>query len=113
MIQINLMVGGKEETFRAAGVNLRNSILAYDLYKEYSEANGEYSKDLLERCLEFICSCFGNAFTCDQLMDGYKGSAYILIPGMLNAVIGYVHDQIVNFPKPALAPDPMMEMIGG
>ncbi len=109
MIQIKLMVNGKEETFRAAGVNLRNSLLSYDLYKEYTEANGDYSKDLLERCLDFICSCFGYAFNVDQLQDGYKGSAFILIPGMLDAVVGYVHEQIVNFPKPAQTPEMMAE----
>lgn len=107
MIQIRLMVDGKEETFRAAGVNLRNSLLAYDLYKEYTEANGDYPRELLDKCLDFICSCFGYAFSGDQLLDGYRGSAFILIPGMLNAVVSYVHEQIVNFPRPAQEPDPM------
>lgn len=113
MIQIQLMVNGKEETFRAAGVNLRNSLLAYDLYKEYTEANGDYSNDLLEKCLDFICGCFGNAFSINELKDGYRGSAFILIPGMLNEVVGYVHEQIVNFPKPVQTLEARTGMIDG
>lgn len=113
MIQIALMINGKEETFHAAGVTLRSSLSAYDLYKEYTEAAGDYSKDLLDRCLNFICGCFGSAFSYDDLLDGYKGSAFALIPGMLTAVVSYVHEQIVNFPEPAMTPEKMTDRIDG
>lgn len=104
MIQITLIVRGKSKTYQAAGVNLRTSLEAYDLYKEYDKAGGDYSSDLLDRLAGFVCRCFGDAFTMDQLLDGYKGSAFRLYPAMLDAVIAYVHEQVVNFPNPAEMP---------
>ena len=96
MLNITLTIKGKEVPFTARGVNIRASYLAYELYKEYTMANGDYPQELLDRCAEFVCTCFGHAFTVEQLLDGYQGSAFRLYPSMLNAVI-------VNFPEPATA----------
>lgn len=105
MLNIDLTISGKEQKFTARGVNIRASYLAYDLYREYTMANGDYPQDLLDRCAEFVCACFGHAFSVDQLLDGYRGSAFRLYPAMLNAVITYTTDAIVNFPDPATAPE--------
>ena len=103
MLNIKLTIKGKEVPFTARGVNIRASYLAYELYKEYTMANGDYSQDLLDRCADFVCICFGRAFTVEQLVDGYRGSAFRLYPSMLNAVITYTSEAIVNFPEPATA----------
>lgn len=105
MIQIKLMINGREETYTAAGVTLRASLKAYDLYREYTLADGDYNKELLDKCLDFVVLIFGNAFSRAQLMDGYKGSAFSLYPAIMSAVIAYVHEQTVNFPEPAKTPD--------
>ena len=105
MIQITLTVKGKERQYRAAGMNLRASLDAYELYKAYSEAGGDYSAELTDKCIDFICRIFGRSFSTDELLDGYKGSAYILIPSILRTAVGYVNDEIVNFPEPAKAPE--------
>ena len=105
MIQITLIVSGKEQIYRAAGMNLRNSLTAYELYKKYSQAEGDYSVGLIQDCLRFITDIFGDVFTEEQLLDGYKGSAYILIPNMLRTCVSYVNEEIVNFPMPATMPE--------
>lgn len=101
MIQITLIVDGRSRIYAAAEVCMRTSLEAYRLFREYSAAGGDYSDDLLARCASFVCGCFGDVFTVDQLLDGYQGSAFALYPSLLNAVVGYVHDRIVNFPEPA------------
>lgn len=101
MLSIKLIINGKEKEFKARGVTLRTSYLAYELYKEYDLAGGMYNPDLLDRIEAFICACFGGAFTQEQLLDGYQGSAFVLYPGILNAVVGYSNDKIANFPPPA------------
>ena len=105
MIQITLIVNGKEQTYRAAGMNLKYSLTAYELYKEYSQAEGDYGDELIEKCLQFVTGIFGGAFTEKQLLDGYKGSAFILFPNMLRACVSYVNEEIVNFPEPATMPE--------
>lgn len=105
MIQIALMVNGKEQIYRAAGMNLKNSLTAYELYKKYSVAEGDYNVGLIQECLRFIVGIFGGAFTEEQLLEGYKGSAFILIPNMLRVCVSYVNEEIVNFPEPAKMPD--------
>lgn len=111
MISISLMVGGKEQTYTARGVTLRTSLMAYDLYREYDLCAGNYTPDLLDRCAAFVCACFGGAFTQDQLMDGYMGSAFRLFPNMLNAVVGYSNETIANFPEPAATTTEIPETI--
>lgn len=100
MITIELILAGRTEKYTARGVNLRTSYTAYELFREYELAGGVYSTELLERCEEFIVACFGGAFTREQLLEGYRGSAFRLYPGMLNAVVSYSNEQIVNFPDP-------------
>ena len=101
MITIQLIIDGKQQSFTARGVTLRRSYEAYELYREYELAGGNYPPELMERCEDFVCACFGGAFTREQLLDGYQGTAYRLYPNMLNAVVGYTNDLIVNFPDPA------------
>lgn len=101
MMQLTLMIGGKEKSYRAAGLCLRTSLEAYGLYREYEAAQGDYSDELIERCLDYIRRIFGGAFSADELLDGYRESAFALIPGVLGAAIRYVNDEIVNFPNPA------------
>lgn len=103
MINITLTVRGKDKEYLARGVNIRTSYMAYELYREYTEAAGDYSQDLLDRCAEFVCEVFGHAFTVDQLLDGYRGSAFRLYPAMLNAVVAYTSEAIINFPEAAKA----------
>lgn len=103
MLNIKLTIKGKEKEFTARSINIQASYMAYDLYKEYTMANGDYSQDLLDRCADFVCICFGRAFTVEQLVDGYRGSAFRLYPSMLNAVITYTSEAIVNFPEPVTA----------
>ena len=103
MINITLMVNGKDQTYKAAGMNLSASIEAYDLFREYDEAKGDYSSELLQRCFKFVCKIFGNAFSVHELGSGYKGSAFVLLPNILQAAVGYVDGQIVNFPAPPIA----------
>lgn len=100
MITIELVLGGKTKTFRAANVTLRTSYDAYRLYRQYTEAAGDYSDELLEDCAQLVCRCFGGAFTEEELLDGYRGSAFRLFPGIMNAIIGYSNEQIANFPDP-------------
>lgn len=103
MLQITLMVAGKEMTYRAAGMNLGASLTAYELYKEYGEAGGEYSAELMEKCVQFTCEIFGKAFSREQLLSGYHGSAFILFPALLREAVGYVESEVVNFPQPPKA----------
>ena len=101
MINITLFIKGKEKTFAARGVNLGVSYRAYDLYRRYERAGGDYSPELMEELEQFVVDCFGGAFAREQLREGYRGSAYRLFPNMLSAVVGYSNDVIANFPEPA------------
>ena len=100
MIQITLIVEGKSQTYKAAGMNLGASMLAYDLFRAYEKAEGDYTQDLLDSCMNFITEIFGHSFTVRELCDGYKGSAFVLFPNILRAAVGYVDEQIINFPTP-------------
>ena len=106
MINIRLTIRGKDKEFVARGINIRASYTAYELFREYTMADGDYSPDLLQRCAEFVCLCFGHAFSAEQLETGYQGSAFRLYPALLNAVITYSNEQIVNFPEAATATAP-------
>lgn len=101
MIQIKLNIDGKEREYTARGVNLGVSYMAYELFREYELAGGNYTPELMEKCEDFVCMCFGGAFSREQLLSGYQGSAFVLYPGMLNAVVAYSNEAIVNFPEPA------------
>ena len=103
MIQITLAINGRSRTYTATDICMRTSLDSYRLMREYSQADGDYTDDLLRRCGEFVCDCFGGVFTVDQLMDGYRDSAFTLYPSMLAAVVGYIHDKIINFPEPVTA----------
>ena len=105
MLTIKLTINGKEKEFVARGVTLRASYDAYELYREYDLAGGVYPPDLLERIEALICRIFGNAFTQEQLLDGYHGSAFVLYPSVLHTVVGYSNERIANFPPPATAQD--------
>ena len=106
MISIKLTIDGKEQEYVARGINIRTSYMAYDLFREYPTAEGDYKQDLLDRCAEFVCECFGHAFSAEQLETGYRGSAFRLYPALLNAVITYSNEAIVNFPEAATATAP-------
>lgn len=101
MIKITLSLNGRSRTYPATEICMRTSLDAYRLFREYSTADGDYSDDLLRRCSEFVCDCFGGVFTPDQLWDGYQDSAFTLFPAMLSAVVGYAQEKIINFPEPA------------
>ena len=101
MIRIKLYIDGKEREYTARGVNLRLSYMAYELLREYELAGGNYPQETLEKCEDFVCMCFGGSFSREQLLTGYQGSAFVLYPGMLNAVVAYSNEAIVNFPEPA------------
>ena len=105
MITIDLVIRGKSKRFTASGVCLRARLDAYDLYRDYTEAGGDFSNELLQRCMDFTRRVFGNAFSEEQLLDGYQGSAFRLFPNLLNAVVSYSNEQIANFPEPAMAPE--------
>lgn len=97
------------KTYTAPGVTMRSCIDAYRLCEAY-EKNEGITPDDIDRYLGFIADLFGNQFSIDQLKDGYVGSPFVLIPQLLRATIGYVHERIEVFPTPATAiqTDPMM-----
>ena len=101
MIRIKLYIDGKERVYTARGVNLLMSYTAYELLREYELAGGNYPQDLLEKCEDFVCQCFGGSFSREQLLSGYPGSAFVLYPSIMNAVVAYSNEEIVNFPEPA------------
>lgn len=105
MIQIHLEIGGEKKTYKATGICMGVSLDAYNLYREYTEAEGNYSEDLIERLNELICRCFGDKFTERELLNGYRESAFVLYPRILREIVGYVHDKLVNFPEPAQVPE--------
>ena len=108
MLTISLMIDGKEKNYTARGITLRASYDAYDIYRRYTEANGDYTPELLEECADLVVRIFGGAFTREQLETGYMGSAFRLYPGILSEVVGYSNDTIANFPQPATAPAAMV-----
>ena len=101
MIRIKLYIDGKEREYTARGVNLRLSYMAYELLREYELAGGNYPQGTLEKCEDFVCMCFGGSFSREQLLSGYRGSAFVLYPSIMNAVVAYSNEAIVNFPEPA------------
>ena len=102
MITIELIQKGRSKVYKARGISLRLSLDAYDIFRDYSAAGGDYKRELLDRCAQFVCDVFGNAFTVEDLETGYQGSAFVLYPSMLNAVIGYTAEAVANFPEPSI-----------
>ena len=101
MINITLSIRGFKPKTYQADLRMRECLDAYDLAQEWEQAAGIYPQELVEKALQFTCRCFGRQFTVDDLMDGYQGSPYALIPSLLRAVIGYVEEQLVDFPPKA------------
>lgn len=91
-----------DRTYTAPGVTMRSCIDAYRLCEEY-EKTEVITPDEIDRYLGFIADLFGNQFSIDELKDGYVGSPFVLIPQLLRATIGYVHERIQVFPTPATA----------
>lgn len=110
MIQICLNNDGAKKVYKATGVCMGVSLDAYNLYREYTEAEGNYSDDLIQRLNELICRCFGDQFSENELLKGYPESAFVLYPRILREIVGYVHDKLVNFPEPAMAPEGTKKM---
>jgi len=96
--------GGVEKAYRAEP-RMRECLDAYALAKRWSDARGDYDGELMEDCLSYVCALFDDAFTGDELLDGYEGTPFALIPQLLEQVIGYVQERIVSFPIPAAAAD--------
>lgn len=90
------------KTYTAPGVKMRACIDAYQQCEEYEKKEG-ITPDDIDRYLAFIADLFGNQFSIDDLKDGYVGSPFVLIPQLLRATIGYVHERIEVFPTPATA----------
>ena len=104
MITIRLMNHGKEREYVSKGVTLGVSYSAYNLFRRYEEAAGNYPLELLKELESFVCRVFGGAFSEEELRNGYQGSAFRLYPSILQAVVAYSSEAIVNFPEPAMAP---------
>ena len=103
MISITLNPRGmKPRTYRA-DIRIRECLDAYALADRWEQAAGKYEGELMEDALAFIPRCFGGQFTAEDLIDGYEGSPYALVPNFLRAVIGYVSEQLVDFPPRAAA----------
>lgn len=101
MLNIILTIDGKEKKFRDE-IRLKESLRAYELYQEYEKAAGVYSPEQLETIVDFIVECWGGQFTREQLLDGYKGSIFVLIPSLLGEIIQYVAEKIRDFPTTAV-----------
>lgn len=108
MIKITLTIDGKEKYFRITDVRMRACLEAYRLASEYEKCNGDFSDEMLEKCTDFVCSVFGNAFTPEDLLDGYKGNPFALFPALLREVISFSSDKIAQFPTPAVKPKKTM-----
>ena len=93
---------GAEKSYRAEP-RMRECLEAYTLAKRWSDANGDYDSELLDDCLAYVCALFDDAFSMEELLDGYEGTPFALIPQLLQQVIGYVSDKLVSFPIPAAA----------
>lgn len=101
MINITLSIRGfKPKTYQAS-IRMRECLDAFELANRWDAAAGNYAPDQVDEALVFICRCFDKQFTVDDLMDGYEGSPFALIPTFLRAVIGYVTEQMVDFPPKA------------
>ena len=90
----------KPKTYRSE-IRLRESLDAFDLAERWDKARGVYSQELIDEALSFVVRCFGGQFTAEELLDGYEGSAFALIPNFLRAVIGYVAEEMADFPPRA------------
>lgn len=101
MINITLNVRGMKPRTYQANIRMRECLEAFDLANRWDQAAGSYAPDQVDEALIFICRCFDKQFTVEDLMDGYEGSPYALIPTFLRAVIGYVTEQMVDFPPTA------------
>lgn len=101
MINITLHVRGMKATAYAADIRMRESLDAFALADAWDKAQGVYSEALVDDVLRFIVRCFGRQFAVEDLLDGYEGSFYALAPNFLRAVIGYVAEQMTDFPPKA------------
>ena len=103
MIRIALRPRGaaKSTTYSADDIRMRECLDAYRLAEEWEQANGTYSEELMGRALSLIARCVGNGITAEELLDGYEGSPFVLIPNFLREAIGFVNDRIVDFPTRA------------
>lgn len=101
MINITLNVRGmKPRTYRA-DIRMRESLDAFELADRWDRAQGVYPQELVDDVLQFIVRCFGRQFAVEDLLDGYEGSFYALAPNFLRAVVGYVAEQVADFPPKA------------
>lgn len=101
MITITLQARNMKPRTYQDDARMRECMDAFDLARKWEEAAGEYPEALIQEAAEFIARCFGNQFTAEELMDGYRGSPYALIPDFLRRMVGYVADEIVDFPPKA------------
>ena len=101
MINLTLNIRGfKPKTYRA-DIRMRQCMEAFELADAWDKAAGNYDDALMHEALGFIVECFGGQFKVDDLMDGYEGRPYALIPTFLRSVIGYVADEMTDFPPRA------------
>jgi hypothetical protein len=101
MINLTLSIRGFKPKTYQADIRMRECLQAFVLADKWDKAGGNYDDMLIDDALAFIVRCFGKQFTVDDLMDGYEGSPYALIPTFLRAVIGYVAEELVDFPPKA------------
>lgn len=105
MIEITLHIRGMKPKVYRADIRMRECLDAFDLADRWDKAQGDYSAELVEEALGFVARCFGRQFAVEDLLDGYEGSPYALIPNFLRAVIGYVADGMTDFPPKAATTD--------
>lgn len=101
MISITLHPRGMKPRTYQDDIRMRESMEAFELAKRWEDAAGNYTPEILQEDAAFIARCFGRQFTEEELLDGYRGSLYVLVPNFLRAVIGYVAEEITNFPPKA------------
>lgn len=101
MITITLQPRGMKPKTYQDDARMRECMDAFELARRWEQAAGEYPGALVEEAAEFISRCFGRQFTAEELMDGYRGSPYALIPDFLRNLVAYVAEEIVDFPPKA------------
>ena len=101
MISLTLELPGMKPKTYKDEARMRECLDAYDLAKRWEAAAGYYPPELLEDAARFVCRCFGHRFTQDDLLSGYRGSPFVMFPELLRTLIGYVSDQVADFPPKA------------
>lgn len=103
MIQITLNIRGMKPHTYKADIRMRESLDAYGLADRWEKAiaSGEYPRELVEEALTFICRCFQNQFSVDELLDGYEGNPYGMVLQFLSAVIQFNQELLTDFPPKA------------